>query len=354
MRAQLSSLVICAASLLVCGPAQADGEGPLGAVLQDARASGALERAGGTAYYEGGARGRTLVVQHTLRVSKQGIESVFLEHFKSGDSLRTSYRMDFSGRLLQVVAAKTTAKSHPKPISVKKFKVKDGELVLEGKDKGVALPENAAAMPLMMFVLPALFEHLPESIELTPVFGNKVLGANFTLRRGTAKNEEIAVQLMAPDGGLITKVVVSVSKATRGKILRIVAGDGEKILPLSAKEAQRQLAELRSKKGAEGASSAGFATPRAAVESFVAACAAGDLKAVGACFSAKAPGEFKTLRDGSVPPGDFKQLCDLFEGAVIGEAKIRGERAKVPVALKSRKESLSLVKEAQGWRILDF
>ena len=297
-----------------------------------------------------------MVGVHTLRVSEKGIELDFLEHFKSGGSERTTYTMDSSARLLQIDVTKTSAESHPKPSSSLQLKVEGDELVGGGGGGGepkerAKLPENAAAMPLMMFVLPALYEHLPESIKLTPVFGRRVLQPDFTLLRGAAQGEELPIELRTPKGERITSVVVSLAKATSGTILRIVAGDGETIRPLPAKEAKRQIAALRAKNTPGPAS---FATPRAAVEAFVAACAAGDLKAVGACFSAKAPGEFKSLRDGSVPPGDFKQLCDLFKGAVIGEAKTTGETAKVPVALTKRKESLTLVKESSGWKILDF
>lgn len=331
---------------LVGAPLAADGEGPLGNVIRDARAADTLKGLVGTTYYEGGNRGGTAVVEHTFRVTEKGLESIFVEHLRSGGSKTATYRLGPNGRLESIAV---------KGLGLTMRAAREGkELVIEAKPEAlrVPLPGNAAPMSIMMFVLPRLVNHLPEVLELAPVFGKRVLPSKFALRRREAEGDELLIELTLPDKSSMMKIFVSGAKATHGQILRFES-QGEVIRPLSAKEAKGQIAALNRKLGGEG-KAAGFSTPKAAVEGLIAACKAGDLKAAGACFSAKAPGEFQSLRDGSASPKTFKQLCELFAGATVGEASVKGDRAEVPVALKSRKERLTLVKEGSGWLILDF
>lgn len=352
MTAARPALTLASLLLLLVGAgspsARADGERPLGNLLRDARAAGTLEKLAGTTYYEGGKKGRAVVVEHTLEVDEKGLSSVFVEHLSSGGAIRTRYRLDPTGLLESVRIEK--AESFPDYEVTASAKREGQELVIEKPAKRVALPEDAAPMPVMMFLLPQLLIHLPESLELTPLYGKKVLPSGFSIRRGEAQGDEVPVEILAPDKSQIMTVYVSAAEKTLGRLLRIEARR-EKIRPLSAKEAEAQLKALRSK---PENSSPGFETPKAAVEALLAACAKGDLKAAGACFSAQAPREFQSLRDGSADPKSFQQLCQLMAGAKIGEVRSKGDRAEVALALKSRAERLALIKEGGRWRILDF
>tara|TARA_R110002072_G_scaffold150080_1_gene298235 strand:+ start:416 stop:1474 length:1059 start_codon:yes stop_codon:yes gene_type:complete len=335
---------------LLCSDARADGERPLGNLLRDARAAKTLQKLAGTSYYEGG-RGRTSVVEHTLEVDERGLTSVFVEHLKTGGAIRTRYRLNLTGLLESISTETATPEGYPSYTPTSASKREGQELVTETPAQRAPLPEDATPMPVMMFVLPRLLIHLPETLELTPVHGKRALPSGFQLRRHEAKGDEVPIEVLAADKTSIMKIFVSGAEQSLGQLLRLEARK-ETIRPLSAAEAKRHLEALRTQSKAQP--SPGFESPQAAVEGLIAACAAGDLGAAGACFSAKAPREFQSLRDGSASPKSFQQLCQLFAGATTGEVKTQGERAEVAVKLASRAELLTVVKEQGRWRILDF
>jgi hypothetical protein len=354
MPAARSALSLALALTLIgplCPSARGDGERPLGNLLRDARAAGTLEKLAGTSYYEGG-KGRTALVEHTLVVDETGLTSVFVEHFSSGGASRTSYRLNTVGLFESLEIEKASPEGYPSYETSARGKREHQELVIEKPAKRTPLPDDATPMPVMMFLLPQLLAHLPETLELTPLYAKKLLPSGFTIQRHAAEGDEVPVEILTPDRSSVMKVYVSAAEKTFGQLLRIEARR-EKIRPLSAKEAKAQLAALRSKTKATKASP-GFESPRAAVEALIAACAKGDLAAAGACFSAQAPGEFQSLRDGTVPAKSFKQLCQLFEGATLGKIETKGDRAEVAVALASRAERLTVIREGGRWRILDF
>lgn len=348
------TLTLAAALALTCASARADGERPLGNLLRDARAAETLQKAAGTSYYEGG-RGRAAVVEHTLVVDDKGLTSTFVEHLRSGGATRTRYRLSTTGLLESVQIESASPADYPTYTETRAGKREGQELLVqikgrEGKERRVQLPENAVPMPVVMFVLPRLLIHLPEGLELTPLDGTDTLPVGFTLRRHPARaGHQIPLEILAPDKSSVLKIFVGAAPDTIGQILRIEARE-EGIRPLSAKDAKAQLRALRSKEGP----GAGFKSPAAAVEGLIAACAKGDQAAVGACFSAQAPGEFQALRQGKVPAKDFQQLCQLFAGAKVGEVSLKGDRARVAVQLSSRAETLTLIKERGSWRVLDF
>jgi len=244
------ALVLFALATILAGvlssDARADGERPLGNLLRDARAAETLQKLAGTTYYEGG-KGRTSLVEHSLEVDEKGLTSVFVEHLNTGGAVRTRYRLNTTGLLESISVETATPEGYPSYTPTSAAKREGQELVVEKPAKRSALPEDATPMAVMMFVLPRLLVHLPESLELTPVYGRKVLPSGFQIRRLEAKGDEVPIEILAPDKTSIMKIFVSRAEKTLGQLLRLEARK-ETIRPLSAAEAKGQLEALRSQR----------------------------------------------------------------------------------------------------------
>jgi Trypsin-like peptidase domain len=101
---------------------------------------------------------------------------------------------------------------------------------------------------------------------------------------------------------------------------------------------------------------AGFTTPEAAIETFLAAAAARDLDRLSQCFSDKAPGEWDGLRNKTAGKKELDQLADFVQGAIVGNANLSrdGVTAIVPVRFRARDETIKMINTVNGWRIVDF
>ena len=97
-----------------------------------------------------------------------------------------------------------------------------------------------------------------------------------------------------------------------------------------------------------------FSSPRAAVETFIAAGANRDADLLSQCFDADSPGEFRKLREKTASQKDLDELADFVKGAQITDVKELGDKAIVSVAFKARHEQINMKKSASGWKILDF
>lgn len=97
-----------------------------------------------------------------------------------------------------------------------------------------------------------------------------------------------------------------------------------------------------------------FSTPRAAVETFIAAGTNRDADLVSQCFDAESPVEFRKLREKTASQKEMDELADFVRGAQIKDVKETGDRAVVSVIFKQRNEEISMKKSASGWKILDF
>jgi hypothetical protein len=330
-------------------------DNPVGEILAKAQALDGMKRIPRVTYFEGG-KGSTVVAYCEFGVRKDRLKTEFVEYKKRGGWQGERCTLELNGYVRKLALASAKTAGEPKREDVTEGVVKDGKLVFTpsgGEKKSIDLPKGSVVnVSLALFVLPAYYDLLPEELHFSVVMGASVR-QGFKLTKGALKDGAQEVILMGP-GGLKLQVFVSTAPATKGKILKLMVG-GETKKPLDEATAQKLIKEANSK--GSPPVKAGTDTPRAIVAKLIAACEASDLKAVGACFSPKAPGEFKTLIDGTCPPDEFKKLCKMFSSATItGVTADPGDkRAVVNVTFTSgRKEKLTVVEEAGGWRVLDF
>jgi hypothetical protein len=99
-----------------------------------------------------------------------------------------------------------------------------------------------------------------------------------------------------------------------------------------------------------------FSTPKAAIETFIAAAVARDLDMLSQCFADNAPGEFDGLRKKTAGKKELDQLAESFQGATVANVviELNGTTANVEVRRRIRDERIQLIKTVKGWRIVDF
>jgi hypothetical protein len=99
-----------------------------------------------------------------------------------------------------------------------------------------------------------------------------------------------------------------------------------------------------------------FSTPKAAVETFIAAAAARDADLLSQSVADNASGEFAKLRDKTAGQEDLDGLAQLLQGGEITDVKVDepNSAAVVAVKLKSRYERIKLTRAVAGWKIVDF
>lgn len=98
-----------------------------------------------------------------------------------------------------------------------------------------------------------------------------------------------------------------------------------------------------------------FSTPKAAVETFIAASMSRDADLISQCFAAESPAEFRKLREKAATPKELDELAEFVEGAQVGDVKFRGEDlARVSVKFNKRDEEITMTKTDDGWKIVDF
>lgn len=77
-----------------------------------------------------------------------------------------------------------------------------------------------------------------------------------------------------------------------------------------------------------------FSSPRAAVETFIAAGTNKDADLLSQCFDAESPGEFRKLREKTASQKDLDSLAEFVRGAQITDVKEKGDAAVVSVKFK--------------------
>ena len=97
-----------------------------------------------------------------------------------------------------------------------------------------------------------------------------------------------------------------------------------------------------------------FSSPRAAVETFIAAGTNKDADLLSQCFDAESPGEFRKLREKTASQKDLDSLAEFVRGAQITDVKENGYSAMVSVKFKQRDEQIKMKKSDAGWKIVDF
>ena len=99
-----------------------------------------------------------------------------------------------------------------------------------------------------------------------------------------------------------------------------------------------------------------FSTPRAAVETFIAAAAARDADVLSQSIADSAAGEFARLREKTAGKEDLDGIAQLLQGGGVTDVKIDEPNgtAVVAVKLRSRDERIQLTKAGSGWKIVDF
>lgn len=98
----------------------------------------------------------------------------------------------------------------------------------------------------------------------------------------------------------------------------------------------------------------GFATPKAAVQTFIAAALVKDADTLSKCFATNCEAEFKPLQSKTAPQKDLDDLSAMFQNAVIQKDESSGNKASVSVKLQSRDEEIELVKLGDEWKIVGF
>ncbi|GEM_PF-2758797 len=97
-----------------------------------------------------------------------------------------------------------------------------------------------------------------------------------------------------------------------------------------------------------------FSTPKAAVETFIAAAENKDLDLLSKCFDVESPGEFRRYREKTATQKDLDSLANFAQGATVKDVEERGNSAMVRVKFKQRDEEIEMKKSSDGWKILDF
>lgn len=97
-----------------------------------------------------------------------------------------------------------------------------------------------------------------------------------------------------------------------------------------------------------------FSTPKAAVETFIAAATSRDADLLSQCFDASGPNEFRKLREKTASQKDLDGLATFAQGAQVLDTKEKGDLARVSVKFKERDEEITMKKSADGWKIVDF
>ena len=97
-----------------------------------------------------------------------------------------------------------------------------------------------------------------------------------------------------------------------------------------------------------------FSTPKAAVETFIAAGQSRDADLISRCFDANSPGEFRKLREKTATPKELDELATFVRGARVIDAAEKGDSARVKVKFNERDEEMTMNKSADGWKIVDF
>ncbi len=323
----------------------------LGEILFKARELDGLKRVKKRIYFEGGKQS-TLLVSHALTVHRGHIEVLSTEWKRSGRYERDGATINFGGSVRAITFAVRR--------DVDTGTVKGDQITFDKSGKQLTLPKGSVLvpLPLALFVLPSYYDLLPKTgLSFSTVVNKRLLNARLVVKE--KRGELQLVEFQGPTG-LKIGLYVSTAAKTLGQIKKLEVG-GETVKSMPGTRASKLLKELSARLRAKAKTltkpkASKATTPRAAVENLIKACAASDLNAVSACFSPKAPGEFQSLVKKTCPPKQFKQLCEMFKGAKItGVEEGKGtSTARVMVDLTKRKETLSMVKEGEEWRVLDF
>lgn len=97
-----------------------------------------------------------------------------------------------------------------------------------------------------------------------------------------------------------------------------------------------------------------FASPKSAIDTFVAAAQAQDQGVLSQCFDPENPGEYQTLIDKTASESQLTRLAVQFEEAKVGVIRTDGDLATVKIAGKNSSGEIHLKKTAAGWKVLDF
>ena len=79
-----------------------------------------------------------------------------------------------------------------------------------------------------------------------------------------------------------------------------------------------------------------------------------NLELMSMCFSKDAAGEFSIIVNQTATADQVNEFAEFFGGAEVGEAKLDGDRAYVKVKLTSRNENITVKKEGDDWKVVDF
>ncbi|MGE0712775.1 MAG: hypothetical protein AB7N76_11330 [Planctomycetota bacterium] len=351
-------LPLLVASLLAPAAATfAAPENAVGELLSKARAADALKRVPPKSFFAPSKRDR-LLIYFELKVRGDDLRTEMVEYSRDGRWKGERSALDFRGALKSITRATGRDQREPAPEDLLRGEPKDGKLEFT-TGAGQPQPEltqklegPTISMGVALFVLPALYDLLPtDPLPLIVVVDARAMPIR--LVRGKAEAGVQQVLLQGPKG-LELAVHVSTAEGTKGRVLQIVV-DGQVTKALGEAEAEKLLKEFDQAAGG-GAAPKGYPTPRAAVEALIAACAAKDLQAAGACFAAEAPKEFQSLRDGTCPPQSFAGFCQMFAGASVDSIEM-GKDGKATVAIRlpqCKRETVKVLKGAEGWLILDF
>lgn len=219
---------------------------PVAATLVKARKAGALKRAAGTRWYLAGKELMRVVVKGTS--GKADLEVDMTDYGKATSEVKDQMtcRMGVDGKLLQV--------GNPNRGLV--GKVRDGKLVLtmgKAPHKTFALKAGTTPLALALFVLPAVYDHMPADGLPVALLVTDSYGPAMTLARRQGATQRpaelgkggavVAIELGAGPMKMMTMFVTS-EKATRGRIEGFLVRR-QMVRQIGAKQAKQILAKRK-------------------------------------------------------------------------------------------------------------
>lgn len=251
-----SFLLLTAVALLGAWATPTRAGESLAEVLAEGRKSGALERCAQVLYFEGGA-GKAAYVEYRCEVGQEGLTLTFTEHLRAGGYQRQRFEVGPDGVPRACLLEKVGGTATPAQETLR-FQAEGQRWVEVGGDgsRTQELGPTVTPMPLVMFLLPQLSQHLPPSLAVRPVFGGRIVPKDFFLRRGEAGKDGIPVAIETPDGGNVMTILIGTSGKDEGRIVRFESSE-ETIAPLS----EAQVKALRDKLGLDGPAPAASPTP---------------------------------------------------------------------------------------------
>jgi hypothetical protein len=154
-----------------------------------------------------------------------------------------------SGALIKFEMASGAGTADPSPDRILRGELKDGKLHLSMGDKKLAVA--APKTPLLnlgtaMLLLPPYYEFLPKELPFSIFVDKERAVDGFKIVKGAQSGDQQEVQIQSPGGSPIVTVFVSTAAASKGKLLKVMAG-GSEVKLLTPEQGRKLMAEREAK-----------------------------------------------------------------------------------------------------------